>query len=278
MIELNEVAVRYTPSVVGLHPVSLRFHADQMTVLLGQSGAGKSTLLRTINLLTAPTSGDVVAERVGRLHTAAAIRAHRCRTAMIFQQHQLIGRLTALQNVMVGRVGMAPSWRTLFPSPRRDRLFALECLDRVGLADRALERTSNLSGGQQQRVGIARALAQEPRLILADEPVASLDPGTSHRVLTHLKDIVREDGIPAIVSLHQLDLARTFADRIIALADGRIVFDGAPDNLTAEHLSRIYGSADSAAAKPPTLTRAVSNPKRAATSAQSKTPELEVLD
>ncbi len=262
MIELNEVAVRYTPSVVGLHPVSLRFHADQMTVLLGQSGAGKSTLLRTINLLTAPTSGDVVADGVGRLDTAAAIRAHRCRTAMIFQQHQLIGRLTALQNVMVGRVGMAPSWRTLFPSPRRDRLLALECLDRVGLADRALERTSNLSGGQQQRVGIARALAQEPRLILADEPVASLDPGTSHRVLTHLKDIVREDGIPAIVSLHQLDLARTFADRVIALADGRIVFDGAPDSLTAEHLNRIYESADSAAAKPPTLTRAVSNPKR----------------
>lgn len=241
MISLDNIAVRYGPDIVALESVSLTFAANEVTVLLGPSGAGKSTLLRSLNLLTRPSAGTIEVDGIGVLNDRAAVREHRCRTAMIFQQHQLISRLTALQNVMVGRIGKYASWRTLLPMPAADRRFGLECLDRVGLLPRALERAGNLSGGQQQRVGIARALAQEPRLILADEPVASLDPATSERVLRHLHDISKQDRIPAIVSLHQVDLAKTFADRIIGLSDGRIVFDGKPGALGEEALRGIYG-------------------------------------
>jgi phosphonate transport system ATP-binding protein len=159
---------------------------------------------------------------------------------MVFQQHQLIGRQTVLKNVLTGRLGYHSSWRTLLPLPAADRRFALDCLERVGLLQCALRRADQLSGGQQQRVGIARALAQAPSLILADEPVASLDPETARKVLTLLYDICRTDGIAAIVSLHQVDLARDFADRIIGIADGAVAFDGPPDDLSESLLDRIY--------------------------------------
>ena len=241
MIRLESVAVRYGENSVGLHQVSVAFHGSQFTVLVGRSGAGKSTLLRTLNHLTPPTQGAVLVEGIGELRRGEALRRHRRNTAMIFQQHQLISRFTALQNVMVGRLGKYPSWRTPFPLAARDRRLGLECLDRVGLLHRALDRTDRLSGGEQQRVGIARALAQEPAVILADEPVASLDPATSEQVLGHLHTIAKQDGIPAIVSLHQVDLARAFADRIVGLSAGRIVFDGPPDALSAGDYRRIYG-------------------------------------
>ena len=158
---------------------------------------------------------------------------------MVFQHHQLIERHTALQNVLTGRLAYHSTWRSLFPLPRAELEYALRCLERVGLGEKALARVDQLSGGQQQRVGIARALAQQPSMILADEPVASLDPATSERVLTLLRDICREDGITAVMSLHQLEYARRFADRIIGLANARIVFDAEPAKLE-QHLSLIH--------------------------------------
>ncbi len=242
MLQLEGVSVTYPNGVRALSRTDLGFAASQFVVLLGPSGAGKSTLLRCLNGLVPPSEGRVCADDLGDIHGPRALRTHRRRTAMVFQHHQLIGRLSALGNTLTGRLGYHPSWRTLFPLPRADRLLALECLDRVGLAERALTRCDNLSGGQQQRVGIARALAQQPALILADEPVASLDPATARHVLGLLHEICKADGIPAIVSLHQVNYAREFADRIVGVADGGIVFDGPTAELGEEHLAQIYGS------------------------------------
>jgi phosphonate transport system ATP-binding protein len=160
---------------------------------------------------------------------------------MIFQSHQLIGRHTALKNVLLGRLPFHPSLRSFAPLPARDRLIALACLERVGLLDKALSRTDQLSGGQQQRVGVARALAQEPALVLADEPVASLDPATARAVLTLLREVCDEGGLTAIVSLHQVELARRFADRVIGLMDGAVAFDGPPTALDQRDVFSIYG-------------------------------------
>ena len=179
-------------------------------------------------------------EGLGELSNSKIIREHRRRTAMIFQQHQLIGRYCAFKNVLMGRVAFHGRIRGLFPLPVIEQRLAFECLERVGLLDKAFERADRLSGGQQQRVGIARALAQQPKIILADEPVASLDPGTAGSILSLLFSICREDGIPVIVSLHQLEFARKYADRIVALSEGRIVFDGSPDMLCGDMLSEIY--------------------------------------
>ena len=240
-VELEGVQVTYGKSFVALQPVDIAFSDDQITVLLGPSGAGKSTLLRALNYLVRPSSGCVTIRDIGPLKNAKAIRAHRQRTGMVFQQHQLISRLTAVQNVLLSRVGNYSFLRSLLPLPHSEREWALECLDRVGLFDKALERCDALSGGQQQRVGIARAIAQRPHIVLADEPVASLDPTSSIRVLTLLRDVCRQDGIPAIISLHQLEYARQFADRIVGLSHGSIVYDGPPAGLTEDVLTRIYG-------------------------------------
>lgn len=240
MIELKDVSVQYPGGVTALHPTSISFGRGQFTVLLGASGAGKSTLLRSLNLLNTPTTGSIFVDQIGEIHDRKSLHRHRRATGMIFQQHQLIGRQTALANVLLGRVGYHPSWRTLFPMPRNEREIALECLERVGLLHKAMERVDHLSGGQQQRVGIARALAQRPRLMLADEPVASLDPATSQQVLSQLKRICTEDGITTVVSLHQVELAQTFADRVIGLAQGRVVFDGTASELNESALELIY--------------------------------------
>lgn len=241
-VTIEGVEVVYPNGTTALKPIDLRLAADQVTVLLGPSGAGKSTLLRVLNMLVRPTRGRVSVRDGGPLKPGAGLRAHRRRTGMVFQQHQLIGRLTALQNVLTGRLGQYSFWRTLLPMPEADRRWALECLDRVGLFEKALVRCDALSGGQQQRVGIARALAQRPRMILADEPVASLDPASSERVLTLLQRVSREDGIPAVVSLHQLEYARRFADRVVGLSHGAVVFDGPPDALDDGVLAQIYGA------------------------------------
>ncbi|MEC4717960.1 phosphonate ABC transporter ATP-binding protein [Noviherbaspirillum sp. CPCC 100848] len=239
MIKLNDVTVRFGDTIA-LQPTSLAFHRGQFTVLLGASGAGKSTLLRCLNLMQMPGAGSIEVEGLGPLRSGAALRAHRRNTGMVFQQHQLIARRTALQNVITGRVGHYTSLRSLFPLPHRDQEIALHCLERVGLLHKALARIDQLSGGQQQRVGIARALAQQPRLMLADEPVASLDPATADKVLALLQRVCKEDGISAVVSLHQVELAKRYADRVIGLAHGRVVFDVAPDALTAERTSALY--------------------------------------
>lgn len=240
MIQIENIHVNFPGGVTALHPTTLNFKKGEFTVLLGASGAGKSTLLRCLNQLTPSSGGTITVDGLGSLTNRRQLHQHRKQTGMIFQQHQLIGRHSALANVLLGRIGYHTAWRSLFPLPHAERRIALECLERVGLLHKALERADRLSGGQQQRVGIARALAQRPRLMLADEPVASLDPATSHNVLAELRRIGREDSITTVVSLHQVDLAQAYADRIIGLAHGRVVFDGPPCELTASAQQAIY--------------------------------------
>ena len=257
VLRVDRLSVVYPGGVTALRDTSIAFRRGEFTVLLGLSGAGKSTLLRSLNRLVTPTRGSVTSE-LGELGSGSALRQHRRRTAMIFQHHQLIERQSALANVLTGRLAFHNTLRSLFPLPRADQEIALSCLARVGLADKALSRVDKLSGGQQQRVGIARALAQQPAIILADEPVASLDPATSVRVLGLLRDICKEDGITAIVSLHQLEYARRFADRVVGLADSQIVFDAAPSELTDAQLERIYAGRSTtqpanAPAEPPVM-------------------------
>jgi phosphonate transport system ATP-binding protein len=241
LLSLNDICKYFAGGIQALKPTSLDIHKGQFTVLLGPSGAGKSTLLRCLNFLNVPTSGRICVHGLGILNgDRRLLRTHRHQTAMVFQQHQLIGRYTALQNVLIGRIANFGAWRSLWPLPRKDNLIALECLDRVGLLSKATERVDTLSGGQQQRVGIARGLAQQPRTILADEPVASLDPATSEKILGLLHRICREDDLTAVVSLHQVEFAKKFADRIIGLADGHVVFDGVADHLDENVYHQIY--------------------------------------
>jgi phosphonate transport system ATP-binding protein len=247
-IAVEAVEVIYPTGARALAPTTLSFERGAFTVLLGSSGAGKSTFLRTLNGLVSPTAGRVLADGTS-VEGANRLHAHRRATGMVFQQHQLIGRATVLDNVLTGRLGYHSVFRTLFPFSRGEKLAALDALGRVGLIDFALRRADQLSGGQQQRVGIARALVQEPRLLLADEPVASLDPATAETVLALLHGIARADRLTAIVSLHQLDFARRFADRIIGLAKGEVVFDGPPHRLAADEIHQIYGFASAGAAQ-----------------------------
>jgi phosphonate transport system ATP-binding protein len=240
VIQVRNISQTYIGGIKALGPTSIDFRAGEFTVLLGPSGAGKSTLLRCLNLLNAPSTGEVRVAELGELKSRRIIRMHRLRTGMIFQQHQLIGRYSALDNVLIGRIGFHGALRSLLPLPRRDQLLAMACLDQVGLAHKALERADRLSGGEQQRLGIARALAQRPRLILADEPVASLDPATASHVLSLLHQISKAETLTVIVSLHQVEFAKAFADRIIGLSQGQVVFDGTVNQLTAKALERIY--------------------------------------
>ncbi len=242
MIKLRDVRVTYPGGHAALAGINLSLRQGESTVLLGRSGAGKSTLLRCLNLLVTPTSGSIWSVGTGRVTGGRKLREHRRSTGMIFQHHQLIKRHTALGNVLTGRLGYHSALRTLFPLPREEVELALECLNRVGLADKALKRCDQLSGGEHQRVGIAQALAQKPVLILADEPVASLDPVTAEEVMTLLTEICREDGLTLVMSLHQLEIARRFAERIVGLDNGRIVFDGRPDKMTPMVIDMIYGT------------------------------------
>jgi phosphonate transport system ATP-binding protein len=243
MISIDKVSKVYPGGFTGLHETSLRFEAGEFTVLLGASGAGKSTLLRCLNLLEAPGTGCVSVEGIGTLSNPAALRRHRQQTGMIFQRHQLIGRYTALENVLIGRIGYHSALRTLLPFGRREQEAALDALERVGLLDKAMCRVDRLSGGQQQRVGVARALAQAPRVILADEPVASLDPASADGVLTLLRDICRERKIAVIASLHQVGPALRFSDRIVALSRGRVILDQPSRGLCDREIAAIYQAA-----------------------------------
>jgi phosphonate transport system ATP-binding protein len=240
MISLNNLGVTYPNGIVALHNISIELNQGEFTVILGSSGAGKSTLLRCINFLTYPTSGQVIIEGNGNLHHPKTLQKHRQSTGMIFQQHQLIPQQTALKNVLVGRLGYHSTLKSLFPLPKTDQYIALNCLERVGLLDKALTPVKALSGGQQQRVGIARALAQKPKFLLADEPVASLDPASSHQVLSNLRKISQEDGIGTLISLHQIDLALEYAERVIGLGKGTIVFDSNSSEIRKHQLEKLY--------------------------------------
>jgi phosphonate transport system ATP-binding protein len=248
MIDIDQLEVVYPNGTRALAPTTLSIEKGRFTVLLGSSGAGKSTLLRSLNGLVFPTAGEIAVDGIGRLRGRQVMRSHRRNTGMVFQQHQLIGRATVLRNVLTGRLGFHSGWRTLWPWPASEKRRALDAIERVGLIDYALRRADQLSGGQQQRVGIARALVQDPTLILADEPIASLDPATADRVLGLLHAICKADGITAVVSLHQLEFARRYADVIVGLAQGSVVFHGPVSRLGTAEVRKIYGTLDHAVA------------------------------
>ncbi len=238
-IEVAGLAKRFGNGVVALAGVDLIIEAGSFVVVLGPSGAGKSTLLRCINGLETPSAGGAVVE--GRAVDRHSLRAIRTRVAMVFQRFNLVSRLNVMANVLCGRLGKRSTLASLFYLMRKDDLdVARRALDRVGLIDRAWDRADRLSGGQQQRVGIARALAQEPTIMLADEPVASLDPATSEEILDLLSKIQKQ-GMTMVVSLHQVEYARRYAERIIGLNDGSVVFDGPPEALSDAVLETIYG-------------------------------------
>lgn len=242
LVSVKNLSVSFGESNFAVRDISFSLQDGEFVVLLGSSGAGKSTLLRSLNGFVQPCSGSIRSRHHGEIiaSTNRQLRAHRRDTAMVFQQHQLIDRLSVLDNVLMGRLGYHSFLRSLLPLPESDRQKALSALERMGLIDKALARVKDLSGGQQQRVGIARALVQEPRLILADEPIASLDPESSVQILSLLKDICQRDRIAVLVSLHQVEFARQFADRIIGMAAGRMICDQHSLTLEESEIHALY--------------------------------------
>ena len=240
MIRIEGLRKAYAGKPV-LQGVDLTVKAGEFVVVLGPSGAGKSTLLRCVNGLTAPDEGRITIDGTV-FDSKGAGRSERGRpVAMIFQHHNLVKRLTVLKNVLVGRMaGMSSILAALQLFRKRDVEIAMDCLRRVELPHKAMSRGDQLSGGEQQRIGIARALAQQPAVILCDEPVASLDPKTSRIVLGYLKAICKEEGIAVICNLHQVDYAVEFAERIVGLSGGKVIFDDTPDHLTVEVVHQIY--------------------------------------
>ena len=242
MLKVSEVSCRFGEKVA-VDNVSLSVEPGSFVGVIGRSGAGKSTLLRLINRLQTATSGRISCG--GRDVTALkgkALRDWRSECAMVFQQFNLVGRLDVLTNVMMGRLNRAGTLATLLGLwPARDRAVAFSVLEQFEIGSLAARRAENLSGGQQQRVAIARALVQEPRIILADEPTASLDPRNAVVVMETLQRINREYGISIICNLHSLDLARAYCHRLVGMAAGRVVFDGTPEQLTDAAASELYG-------------------------------------
>ncbi|MGE1057794.1 phosphonate ABC transporter ATP-binding protein [Bacillus sp. GMa5/1] len=243
MIEFRNVSKVYPNGTKGLNNINLKIQKGEFVVMVGLSGAGKSTLLRSVNRLHEITEGEIIIE--GESITAAKGKGLRCMRrdiGMIFQSFNLVKRSTVLKNVLAGRVGYHSTLRTtLGLFPKEDVELAFQALKRVNILEKAYARADELSGGQQQRVSIARALAQEAKIILADEPVASLDPLTTKQVLNDLKKINEDFGITTIVNLHSIDLARQYATRIIGLHAGEIVFDGSVEEATDEKFAEIYG-------------------------------------
>jgi phosphonate transport system ATP-binding protein len=229
-----------------LRDIDLKIAPRGLTAIIGPSGSGKSTLIRCINRLVEPTSGSILfhGQDLARL-SVRELREARCRIGMVFQEFNLVERLSVMENVLSGRLGYVAPWRAwLRRFPREDIAAAFETLDAVGLSGFAEQRADKLSGGQRQRVGIARALMQRPRLLLADEPTSSLDPRTSVGIMSLLWKLGIEREIPVIVNMHDVVLARRYADRIVGLSDGAIVYDGDGSGLTDEVLREIYGGED----------------------------------
>ena len=243
MIRFAGVEVTYPNGVRGLDGVDLEIPDGQFVVVVGLSGAGKSTLVRTVNGLVTPTAGEL--EVAGRRVDGASrrqLRELRAGVGMVFQSFNLVKRTSVMNNVLMGRLHATPTWRSVLGLPRAsDREIAFTALERVGIVEKAWTRASDLSGGQQQRVAIARVLAQQPKVLLADEPVASLDPPTANQVLRDMKRIGGELGITTVVNLHFLDMARRYADRIIGMRAGKVVFDGTAQEADDAVFTEIYG-------------------------------------
>lgn len=246
MLTVEALTKTYKTGDKALRSVSFTVPKGQVLGLIGPSGAGKSTLIRCINRLVEPTEGRVLLNDLDITALPAGdLRRARRRIGMIFQEYALVERLTVMENVLSGRLGYVGFWRSFlrrFPGEDVENAFRL--LDRVGLIDHADKRADALSGGQRQRVGIARALAQDPELLLIDEPTASLDPKTSRQIMRLIVEICAERGLPAIINIHDVVLAQQFTQRIIGLKAGEVVFDGAPDLLDESVLTRIYGEED----------------------------------
>jgi phosphonate transport system ATP-binding protein len=246
MLRIKGLAKRYQTGDLALRGIEFDLPDGQVTALIGPSGAGKSTVIRCINRLVEPTAGtvtlnDTVITGLGR----GELRRARRRMGMIFQEYALVERLSVMENVLTGRLGYVGFWRSWFRRfPQADIDEAFRLLARVGLDDMADKRADELSGGQRQRVGVCRALIQDPELLLVDEPTASLDPKTSRQIMRLIKELCAERRLAAIINIHDVMLAQMFAERIIGLRQGEIVYDGPPAGLTAETLTRIYGEED----------------------------------
>jgi phosphonate transport system ATP-binding protein len=247
LLSITDLYKEYRSGAPVLKNINLEIEASGLTAIIGPSGTGKSTLIRCINRLIDPTAGEIkfrgldLAQLKGK-----ALREARCHIGMVFQEYNLVERLTVIENVLCGKLGSLPVWRPLlrkFAAQDIDRAFDL--IDSVGLSQEfASRRADALSGGQRQRVGIARALMQEPGLILADEPTSSLDPKTSVEIMELLDQVSRQRKVPVIINIHNVDLARRFATRIIGMSRGQVVFDGPPDALQDRNLNEIYGGED----------------------------------
>lgn len=246
MLKLNKLVKTYATGDQALKAIDLEVPAGQVLALIGPSGAGKSTMIRCINRLVEPTGGEVWIDDLEITGLSAAkLRRARRQMGMIFQEYALVERLTVMENVLSGRLGYVGFWRSLtrrFPQKDVDEAFRL--LDRVGLVHMADKRADELSGGQRQRVGICRALIQDPKLLLVDEPTASLDPKTSRQIMRLICELCAERGLSAIINIHDVALAQMFVSRIVGLRLGEIAFDGSPNALTPEVLTRIYGEED----------------------------------
>ncbi|MEZ5740112.1 MAG: phosphonate ABC transporter ATP-binding protein [Burkholderiaceae bacterium] len=246
MLSVQGLGKTYATGDIALRQVSFEVPAGQVVGLIGPSGAGKSTLIRCINRLVEPTAGKVMLGTTDLTSLSrSGLRTARRRIGMIFQEYALVERLTVMENVLSGRLGYVPFWRSFtrrFPLADIEKAFSL--LERVGLSDHATKRADALSGGQRQRVGIARALEQDPELLLIDEPTASLDPKTSRQIMRLISEICAESGLPAIINIHDVVLARGFTERIIGLRAGEVVFDGQPEALDNDALTKIYGEED----------------------------------
>src|SRR5205823_1185000 len=236
----------YVPGKPVLRDIDLAFGDTGINAVIGASGTGKSTLIRCINRLVEPTAGEMLFDGVDLARLSGAdLRHARRHIGMVFQEYNLVERLSVMENLLCGRLGYVSAWRAWrrkFPAADIQRAF--ELLDVVGLAGFAHRRADALSGGQRQRVGIARAVMQEPKLLLADEPTSSLDPKTSVEIMQLLADLARAGAIPVVINMHDVALATRFADRIIGMSEGRVVFDGPPAGLSDDKLKEIYGGED----------------------------------
>ena len=243
MLQVKNLTKIYDGGVKALDNVSFEVPKGQFLAVIGLSGSGKSTLLRCINRLIDPTEGQILWD--GEDITAASpeeMRNIRRKIGMVFQHFNLVHRSKVITNVLAGRLGYVnPAWSFLNRFPKEDIEKAIKQLERVGIADKADQRADELSGGQQQRVGIARALMQDPNMILADEPVASLDPVLAHSIMKHLEEINKKDCVTVLCSLHFLDLVHRYADRVIALNQGQLVFEGYPRDINDKKFKDIYG-------------------------------------